>query len=98
MAEEKLLLSSGGLISRRIRRWFPQALTDDVLEDIYQEGFIGILQAIQEWDPTKGANFATVAVFKIDGRLSGYRIRQLDMIRIGGHLYESGQFRWQTCE
>jgi len=46
------------------------------LNDMIQEGFIGLLKATDRYDPKKGASFSTFASFYIDGAVKDYLRKQ----------------------
>lgn len=51
--------------------------------DLIQEGNVGLLQAIKEYNPHKGARLITYAVWWIRGYIQEYLMRQYSMVRIG---------------
>jgi|SRR5579875_1792339 len=61
----------------RIRRHAPLvyavlkrlAAPPSLREDLLQEGFLGLLEALRGYDPTRGARFSTYAVPRIWGRM-----------------------------
>lgn len=51
--------------------------------DLIQEGNVGLLHAIREYNPYKGARLITYAVWWIRGYIQEYLMRQYSMVRIG---------------
>ncbi len=75
-AREKLVFHNLPLVHAICRRYPPETVEYD---DIFQEGCIGLLQALQGYDPGKGAKFSTYAVPFILGMIRSY-------LRRNGHL------------
>ncbi len=61
-AEERLISGTQYLVASIARRYLYRGLD---LEDLIQEGNIGLIQAIQKFDPEKGFRFTTYAVWWI---------------------------------
>lgn len=53
------------------------------LIDLIQEGNMGLLHAIKEFNPYKGARLITYAVWWIRGYIQEYLMRQYSLVRIG---------------
>ncbi len=51
--------------------------------DLIQEGNIGLMHAVKEYNPYKGARVITYAVWWIRGYIQEYLMRQYSMVRIG---------------
>lgn len=51
--------------------------------DLIQEGNVGLLHAVKEYNPYKGAKLITYAVWWIRGYIQEYLMRQFSMVRIG---------------
>ena len=75
-AREKLVSFNLPLVHAICRRYPPETVE---YEDIFQEGCIGLLQALQKYDPGKGTKFSTYAVPFILGMIRSY-------LRQNGHL------------
>jgi len=53
------------------------------LIDLIQEGNVGLMQAVSEFNPYKGARLITYAVWWIRGYIQDYLMKQHSMVRIG---------------
>ena len=53
------------------------------LIDLIQEGNIGLMHAVKEFNPYKGARLITYAVWWIKGYIQDYLIKQYSLVRIG---------------
>ena len=53
------------------------------LMDLIQEGNVGLLKAVQEFNPYKGVRLITYAVWWIRGYIQEYLLRNYSMVRIG---------------
>jgi RNA polymerase sigma-32 factor len=53
------------------------------LIDLIQEGNVGLMQAVREYNPYKGVRLITYAVWWIRGYIQEYLMRQYSMVRIG---------------
>lgn len=53
------------------------------LIDLIQEGNVGLMQAVREFNPYKGVRLITYAVWWIRGYIQEYLMRQYSMVRIG---------------
>jgi RNA polymerase sigma-32 factor len=53
------------------------------LIDLIQEGNVGLLHAVKEYNPYKGVRLITYAVWWIRGYIQDYLMRQYSMVRIG---------------
>jgi RNA polymerase sigma-32 factor len=51
--------------------------------DLIQEGNIGLMHAVKEYNPYKGARLITYAVWWIRGYIQEYLMKQYSMVRIG---------------
>lgn len=51
--------------------------------DLIQEGNVGLMHAVREFNPYKGARLITYAVWWIRGYIQEYLMRQYSMVRIG---------------
>ena len=62
------------------------------LIDMVQEGNIGLLQAIKEFNPYKGVRLITYAVWWIRGYIQEYLMRQYSLVRIGTNARQKKLF------
>src|SRR5262249_46678326 len=53
------------------------------LIDLVQEGNVGLMHAVREFNPYKGVRLITYAVWWIRGYIQEYLMRQYSMVRIG---------------
>ncbi len=67
-----------GLVRTIARRFICRG---EPLEDLIQEGFIGLLKAIELYDPSQGAKFSTYATYKIAGCIEHYLRDKSRLIR-----------------
>jgi len=51
--------------------------------DLIQEGNVGLMHAVKDYNPYKGARLITYAVWWIRGYIQEYLMRQFSMVRIG---------------
>jgi RNA polymerase sigma-32 factor len=51
--------------------------------DLIQEGNVGLMQAVKEFNPYKGVRLITYAVWWIRGQIQEYLMRHYSMVRIG---------------
>lgn len=74
----RLIDANLGLVHRTVDRvagWIRE--TNDV-EDLVQDGFVGLLQAVRRFDPTRGVSFSDYADSRVRGAiLDGLRSRRL---------------------
>ena len=82
-----------GLIGSLARRFQGR----DDLEDLMQEGYLGLSAAVDRWNPAGGASFATYAAYWIRHQMQEYVQGQGGMVRLPAHFQrtvrEYGRFR-----
>lgn len=66
---EQLVLEFSGLVESLAWKY---AGGGEPIEDLVQEGYIGLLNAINQYDPSKGAKFSTFATHTVIGRIKHY--------------------------
>ncbi len=65
--KEKLILHNLRLVMWVVQKYHISRKTE--LDDLFQTGTIGLMEAIDKYDPNKGAKFSTVAVWYIQNSL-----------------------------
>lgn len=73
----ELLMNYVGLVKRVVNRLFPASRAYHDHEDLISCGVIGLMNAIDRFDPTKGARFETYAQIRVRGEIIDY-MRQQD--------------------
>ena len=53
------------------------------IDDLVQEGNIGLLKAVDHFDPTRGVRFATYAMYWVRAEIRDYVVRHYRVVRIG---------------
>ncbi|MCC2631498.1 MAG: polymerase, sigma 70 subunit, RpoD subfamily [Patescibacteria group bacterium] len=68
----EVLKANSGLVKQEVER--RQAISEGALsvEDLSQEGFIGMWKALEQFEPERGFQFSTYAVYKIKQRIGRY--------------------------
>ena len=79
-AAEKLVLSNVRLVVK-IAMGYRRAWTN--LMDLIQEGNVGLVQAVQRYDPYRGVKFASYAAYWIRAYILKYLIDNIRMVRVG---------------
>lgn len=72
------------LVYKRVKKYTPM----EMIEDLAQEGVFGVMKALDDYDPSKGAKFTTYASWKIRHAVMSY-LRDNGHIRIPAHLIEA---------
>ena len=62
------------------------------LIDLIQEGNIGLLQAIKQFNPYKGVRLITYAVWWIRGYIQGYLLKQYSLVKMGTNTQQKKLF------
>jgi RNA polymerase sigma factor (sigma-70 family) len=57
-------------------------------DDLYMEGCIGLIRAIEKWNPNRGTRFSTCAVYWIKQAIRRGIEQQSRMIRLPAHVWE----------
>jgi RNA polymerase sigma factor (sigma-70 family) len=65
-AVEKLLEHNTALVWSRARNFKSKHPASADLDDLVQEGYVGLLRAAEKYDPSRGNKFSTVAFYWID--------------------------------
>jgi RNA polymerase primary sigma factor len=66
-AQDKLIMYNQRLVASRANHFFHGGIGgDQTLEDLIQWGNIGLVTAIQRWDPQRDNRFSTYAIYWVD--------------------------------
>ncbi len=87
-AREELIGSHGHLVDWVVKSFLS---ADEPLEDLRQEGFIGLAKAVQSFDPERGVKFVTYATHLIQGEIRHYLRDRKTVIRQPGWLHDLAQ-------
>ncbi len=69
-ARDRLIMSFRPLVEREVRRVFRRSSA--TLEDEVQEGLVGLLKALDKFDPSRGFRFSTYARFWVVAEVMNY--------------------------
>ncbi len=75
-ARNDLLMQYIGLVRRVVSRLFPASRPYHDQEDLISCGVLGLMDAIERFDPVKGAKFETYAQIRIRGEIIDYMRHQ----------------------
>ncbi len=82
---EQLIVLHLDLVSWLARRL---AGRSEQLDDLIQVGYIGLIKAIDRFEPERGTRFVSYAVPTIDGEMRRYLRDKCNIVRIPRHLQE----------
>ncbi|HEY9031815.1 MAG TPA: sigma-70 family RNA polymerase sigma factor [Kangiella sp.] len=85
-AREKMLLSNLGLIHKCAK--FFSGMSTLTLEDLFQEGFIGLTRAVEKFDRTLGYKFSTYAMWWIRQAIIRALCDKGAVIRLPNHIHQ----------
>lgn len=83
-----------GLIDFSLRSYYRRGFD---INDLKQEGFFGLLRAIERFSPRNGATIATYAVFYIKQTMMRYVQNNLSNIRYPVHILEKMNYYLRCC-
>lgn len=89
-AKEKLILKNYGLVKKLAYQFDLKTTSEVCIEDLIQEGQIGLLESIGKYDPEydQGAKFHVYALYWIKQKMSRYMRDKSKHIRIPSHKYD----------
>ncbi len=87
-ARDALVLQFRPLVQKQARKFFTSAVP---LEDLIQEGFLGLLHGIDQYDPVRGTKLITYATHHIDGHLQHFLRDRTQIIKEPAWLQEMAQ-------
>ncbi|MBO1264457.1 sigma-70 family RNA polymerase sigma factor [Proteiniclasticum sp. SCR006] len=92
-AREKLILRNTGLVRMIVNQYNPPGSIGSLDEDLMQEGMIGLIQAIEKYDPylSNASRFSSYAVIWIKATISKYQRNKASMIRVPSYKYDDYQ-------
>ena len=87
-ARDALVLQFRPLVQKQARQFFTQHVP---LEDLVQEGFLGLMHGIDQYDPARGVKLITYATHHIDGHLRHFLRDRTQIIKEPAWLQEMAQ-------
>ena len=87
-ARDALILQFRPLVQKQARQFLSASVP---FEDLVQEGFLGLMHAIDQFDPNRGAKLITYATHHIDGHLRHYLRDRVQIIKEPAWLQEVAQ-------
>ena len=79
-AADRLVISHLRLVAKIARGYCGYGLP---IADLISEGHIGLLQAVERFEPEKGFRFSTYAVWWIKSAIQGYILRSWSLVKMG---------------
>lgn len=95
-ARERFILEHLGMVYSTQRRFY-RSVPAVVAEDIIGEGTIGLIRAVDTFDPNRDVQFATHAFGCIRRAMADYLRREDFLTRTGRRLVESGSIQEPQC-
>ena len=87
-ARDALVLQFRPLVQKQARQFFTSSVP---LEDLVQEGFLGLMHGIDQYDPSRGVKLITYATHHIDGHLRHFLRDRTQIIKEPAWLQEMAQ-------
>ena len=87
-ARDSLILQFRPLVQKQARQFLSASVP---FEDLVQEGFLGLMHAVDQFDPNRGAKLITYATHHIDGHLRHYLRDRVQIIKEPAWLQEVAQ-------
>jgi RNA polymerase primary sigma factor len=84
-ARERMIRSNLRLVISQAKRYAGRGLSFD---DLVQEGNIGLIEAVERYDPCRGTRFSTYAVPWIQQKMQRAIENQVRMVRLPVHVSE----------
>src|SRR3974390_381514 len=79
-AADRLVISHLRLVAKIARGYCGYGLP---LADLISEGHVGLMQAVQRFEPERGFRFSTYAVWWIKAAIQGYILRSWSLVKMG---------------
>ena len=87
-SRDALVLQFKPLVQKQARQFL---MSNVPYEDLVQEGFLGLMNGIERYDPTRGAKLITYATHHIDGHLRHFLRDRVQLIKEPAWLQEAAQ-------
>ena len=87
-ARDALVMQFRPLVQKQARQFFTSSVP---LEDLVQEGFLGLMHGIDQYDPSRGVKLITYATHHIDGHLRHFLRDRTQIIKEPAWLQEMAQ-------
>jgi RNA polymerase sigma-32 factor len=79
-AADRLVISHLRLVAKIARGYCGYGLP---LADLISEGHVGLMQAVERFEPERGFRFSTYAVWWIKAAIQGYILRSWSLVKMG---------------
>jgi RNA polymerase sigma-32 factor len=88
-AVHRLIISHLRLVAKIARGYRGYGLP---IADLISEGHVGLLQAVERFEPQRGFRFSTYAVWWIKAAIQGYILRSWSLVKMGGTAHHRKLF------
>lgn len=85
---DEIVLACMDLVEHIARRY---RFAGEPIEDVVQEGYIGLISAVEMFDPSRGVKFTTYAAHVVQGAIQHYLRDRGKLIREPGWLHDLNQ-------